>query len=65
MNRINEGEKVAWGEGVMYGYFLTNALAMLLILITIANIIFRKGQIHFYGWLLGFIIVPLMILWNI
>lgn len=65
INSIDEGENIAWGEGVMYGYFLVYVMAILLILVTIANLIFRKGQTFFYWWLLAFIIVPLIILWNI
>ena len=53
------------GECLMYGYFFVTIIAIAFILVTMVNIIARKNQQWFYIWLLVFIIVPLIIMWNI
>ena len=53
------------GECLSWGYFFVTIIAIVFILVTMANIIIRKNQHWFYILLLVFILVPLITMWNI
>jgi len=63
--RLQGGERIAWGEGVMYGYLLITIIAVIFSLVTMACIIAYRKHAIFYTCLLMMIIIPLIILWNI
>jgi len=63
--KLPHAQRLMWGEGIMYGYFLITTIAFLFIIITMANIIARKAQKRFYVWLLCLIIIPLVFLWTL
>jgi len=65
LNHIEGGEKIAWGEGVMYGYIFITMVAIIFTLITMACIIAYKAHMRFYTCLLVMIIIPAIVLWNI
>ena len=62
VNHIEHGDKIAWGEGVMYGYILTFIIAIIFFLIIALNASLRKTGQSFYWWLCLFIVIPLFIL---
>jgi hypothetical protein len=62
LDRIQGGDKVAWGEGVMYGDLFAFVIATVFVIIIIFNALFRETGQSFYWWLCLFIVIPLIIL---
>src|ERR1700744_4551089 len=58
---INGGERLSWGEGVMYGYLFITLDAVIFALVTMGCIIAYKKHIRFYVCLLAMIIIPVII----
>jgi len=62
---INSGEKLAWGEGVMYGIiFLLFIATVFATAILIASFLY-KDQKRFYLWLLLAIAIPVALWFSI
>lgn len=61
IDHINAGEKLAWGEGVMYWYFLTFAVSVGSTIIMLLNVALNKEARMFYFVMSILTITPLMI----
>jgi len=60
-DHINHGNKIAWGEGIMFGYIYNLILATLFIIIMLFNTLLRESGKSFYYWMCLFIMIPLII----
>ncbi|CAN5209096.1 hypothetical protein BH09BAC6_BH09BAC6_31250 [soil metagenome] len=58
---IGEGERVAWGEGVMYGDLLTLALGIGGGIVMLLNAIIYKAERKFYLLMSPLLIIPAII----
>jgi len=58
LSHINEGEKVAWGEGLMYGELLILALGIGTTLVCLINALINKQDRYFYLLMALLMIVP-------
>ncbi|TSJ44100.1 hypothetical protein FO440_07975 [Mucilaginibacter corticis] len=63
--QIHGGEKLAWGEGVMYGILFLSFTAILFASIILIFSCFDKGPKKFYWWLLLAIIMPIALWFSI
>jgi high-affinity Fe2+/Pb2+ permease len=62
MNHIGQGDKIAWGEGIMYGLIFSILIATIFIITILINIAFKKDQYKFYLWLcLAIIVLPIIV----
>jgi hypothetical protein len=64
VSSINNEEKIAWGEGIMYGYIIIFIIAIILLLLNAINGCLTKNN-TFYLVLGGVTILSLIILWKI
>lgn len=61
VDHISEGERVAWGEGVMYWYLLTLAISIGSTIVMLLNVILNKETRIFYLVMSILTITPLII----
>jgi hypothetical protein len=59
---LNHGERLMWGEGIMYGYLFSFIIATAFIIIMLFNALLRETGKSFYFWMCLFIVMPLFIL---
>jgi|GEM_PF-3355993 hypothetical protein len=59
-NHINSGNRIAWGEGVIYGYLFVILMAFVLIIAVLIRAAFRKEEIRFYVFLCSGIVLVVM-----
>jgi hypothetical protein len=62
---ISSGERLAWGEGVMYGIIFLLFIATIFATVTLIFSFYNKAQKKFYMWLLLVIIMPVAIWFSI
>jgi len=48
---MNHGDHLAWGEGVMYGYYFVILIAFVCIIAVLIRAAFRKEESKFYTYL--------------
>jgi len=65
LSHINSGEKLAWGEGVMYGAMFLFFIATVYATVIIISSLFYKDEKRFYLWLLLAIATPVGILFMV
>jgi hypothetical protein len=58
---IDSGERLAWGEGVMYGIIFLFFIAIIFVTVTLIFSFYNKDQKKFYYWLLFAIVAPIII----
>jgi len=60
VHHIEQGDKIAWGEGIIYGDILTFLIGIIFLVVIILNAFFRKTGQAFYLWLCLLIVVSLI-----
>jgi hypothetical protein len=61
IGHISQGERIAWGEGVMYWYLLTYAVSIGATIVMLLNAAIKVGERGFYLTMAALVICPLLI----
>jgi len=65
IEKVNPGERLAWGEGVMYGYLFISLLGGVFLLAIILRAILYKGNINYYAYLGLIVAASVALLWKL